>query len=269
MSPRPWLLGVIALVTLVFLLFPFVVVVGASFDSGAAYNIAFPPRGFRLDAYAAIPAKYLHAASISVSVALVVGALATVIGGAAALGLMAGRLTGRAALEAFFRLPVQIPLVVSGAAFLQVYYELASWTGINLLDGLGGLIVAHTFVAIPYSVASIGAVLARFDRGLEEAAESLGAGPWAIFWQVTFPNIRPGIVAGFFYAFIVSFSDVPIAVFIVQSKDTTIPVQLFLDMQFDFTPAMLAASTLVAAGSLTLLIGVQRVCGFDLVQSRR
>jgi putative spermidine/putrescine transport system permease protein len=269
MTARPWLLGGITLLTLIFLLVPFVVVVGASFDSGEAYHIAFPPRGVTLAAYGAIPAKYLHAVSISLAVALAVAALATVIGCAAALGLMSGRLIGRAALEAFFRLPVQIPLVVSGAAFLQFYYELASWSGINLLEGLGGLIIAHTFVAIPYSVASIAAVLARFDRALEEAAESLGAGPWSTFWQVTFPNIRPGIVAGFFYAFIVSFSDVPIAIFIVQSKDTTIPVQLFLDMQFDFTPAMLAASTLVAAGSLALLIGVQRLFGFDLVQSRR
>jgi ABC-type spermidine/putrescine transport system permease subunit II len=67
----------------------------------------------------------------------------------------------------------------------------------------------------------------------------------------------------------VSFSDVPIALFIVPSRDATIPVQLFLDMQFDFTPAMLAASTLVAAGSLALLIGVQRGSGVDLLQSRR
>ncbi len=269
MIARAWLMSGIMLLTLLFLLFPFVVVVGASFDTGGAYHIAFPPRGISLAAYADIPAKYLHAVLVSLGVGTVVAVLATAIGGVAALGLMAGRLVGRTALEAFFRLPVQIPLVVTGAAFLQFYYELAAWTGVNLLEGLGGLIVAHTFVAIPYSVAAIAAVLARFDPALEEAAESLGAGPWSTFWRVTFPNIRPGIVAGFFYAFIVSFSDVPIAVFIVQAKNTTIPVQLFLDMQFDFTPAMLAASTLVAAGSLALILGVQRLFGFDLVQSRR
>lgn len=269
MSGRPWLMGGILVVTLVFLLAPFVVVFGASFDSGAAYHVAFPPRGVTLAAYDAIPAKYLHAATVSLMVGLVAAALATLIGGAAAFGLASGRPAARTALEAFFRLPVQIPLVVSGAAFLQFYYQLASWTGINLLDGLGGLIAAHTFAATPYSVAAISAVLARFDRALEEAAESLGAGPWATFWQVTLPTIRPGVVAGFIYAFIVSFGDVPIALFLVQAKDTTIPVQLFLDMQFDFTPAMVAASTLVALGSLGLLIVVQRAFGFDLVQSRR
>jgi putative spermidine/putrescine transport system permease protein len=269
MSGRPWLMTGLALVTVVFLLFPFVVVVGASFDSGEAFHVAFPPRGVTFAAYGAIPGKYLHAATISLVVALTVAVLATVIGGAAALGLASGRLIGRTALEAFFRLPVQIPLVVSGAAFLQFYYQLASSTGLDLLDGLGGLIVAHTFAAVPYSVAAIGAVLARFDHGLEEAAESLGAGPWATFWQVTVPTVRPGIVAGFFYAFIVSFGDVPIALFVVQAKDTTIPVQLFLDMQFDFTPAMLAASTLVALGSFALLIAVQCVFGFNLAQSRR
>ncbi len=269
MTGRPWLMGGVALLTVGFLVVPFIIVIGASFDTGEAYRIAFPPRGPTLAAYAAIPGRYLHAAAISLSVGIAAAVLATVIGGVAALGLTSGRLVGRTALEAFFRLPLQIPLVVTGAAFLQFYYELAAWTGLNLLEGLVGLVVAHTFIAIPYSVAAIAAVLARFDRALEEAAESLGAGPWATFWQVTFPTVRPGIVAGFFYAFIVSFGDVPVALFIVQAKDATIPVQLFLDTQFDFTPAMLAASTLVASGSLALLIGVQRLFGFDLVQSRR
>jgi putative spermidine/putrescine transport system permease protein len=269
MSPRPWAMAGIALVALVFLLVPFVVVIGASFDSGQAYNIAFPPRAPSLAAYAAMPAKYLHAALISLGVGAAVAVIATMVGGAAALGLTRTRLIGRTALEAFFRLPVQIPLVVTGAAFLQFYYEAAALTGVNLLDGLGGLIIAHSFVAIPYSVASIGAVLARLDPALEEAAESLGAGPWSTLWRVIFPTIRPGVVAGFLYAFIVSFSDVPIAVFLVQAKDTTIPVMLFLDMQFDFTPAMLAVSTLVAVGSLGLMLGVQRLFGFDLVQARR
>ncbi len=266
---RPWLLAGVALVTLVFLLFPFVVVIGASFDTGAGYHIAFPPRAPSLAAYDALPAKYLHAALVSLGVALTVAALSTVIGAAAAFGLASNRVIGRAPLEAFFRLPVQIPLVVSGAAFLQFYYELAAWTDVNLLHGLGGLIVAHTFVSIPYVVASTGAVLVRVDPALEEAAESLGASPWATFWRVVFPAVRPGVAAGFFYAFIVSFSDVPIAVFLVQAQNTTIPVMLFLDMQFDFTPAMLAASSLVALGSLGLMIGVQRLFGFNLVQSRR
>jgi putative spermidine/putrescine transport system permease protein len=259
----------VASLTVAFLLFPFVVVIGASLDSGAAYHIAFPPRGVSLAAYGDIPAKYLQAALVSLAVAIMVAMVATAVGGGAALGLASHRLIGRAALEAFFRLPVQIPLVVTGAAFLQLYYELASWTGLNLLHGLTGLVIAHSFVAIPYSVTAIGAVLARLDPALEEAAESLGAGPWSTFWQVTAPAIRPGIVAGFFYAFIVSFSDVPIAVFLVQAQQTTIPVMLFLDMQFDFTPAMLAASTLVALGSLALLIAVQCVFGFNLAQSRR
>ncbi len=113
-------------VAVLFLVAPFVVVFGASFDTAAEYHVTFPPRGFSLAGYAAIPWRYAIAAGISLVVGVIVTVLATLIGMAAAFGLVRGRLVGREMLHAFFRLPVQIPFVVTGAVFLQFYYQLAS-----------------------------------------------------------------------------------------------------------------------------------------------
>jgi putative spermidine/putrescine transport system permease protein len=256
---------VVALVVLSFLAAPFVVVLGASFDPGTAYQIHFPPRAFSLAAYAEIPAKYVHALGVSALIGVCVAVLATVLGLLAALGIVRGRMAGKEVLQAFFRLPVQIPLVVTGAVFLQFYYQVLALAGVNLLTGIVGIVIAHLFVATTYSTGAISAVLARFNPALEEAAQSLGASNWAMFWQVTFPILRPGLVAGLFYGFIMSFGDVPIAIFLVNGDAMTLPVQIFQDMQFDFQPSMLAISTIVVVLSLVLIVGTQKLAGLDLV----
>jgi putative spermidine/putrescine transport system permease protein len=259
----------VLVVVMLFLLLPFVVVLGSSLDIPAEYHIDFPPRGITLQNYAAIPVSYWHAGAVSLLVGLVVAALASALGLCAALGLVRSRVPGREVLHAFFRLPVQIPYVVTGAVFLQFYFQLAAWSGLDVLTGPVGLIIAHVFVAVPYSIGAISALLLRFDMSLEEAAESLGATGWTTFWHVTFPAIRPGVMAGLFYAFIVSFGDVPVALFLVTGKWTTLPVQIFQDMQFDFKPSMLAVSSLVAVLSLVTILATQKLAGFEMVEPRR
>lgn len=113
----------IAGVTLVFLLAPFVVVVGASFDSGDRFAVRFPPHSLSLDNYRAIPWKYLDALQTSLILGVIVAVLATVLGLLASIGLVRSRVMGKDILQSFFRLPVQIPLIVSGAVFLQFYYQ--------------------------------------------------------------------------------------------------------------------------------------------------
>lgn len=256
---------VVAVVAILFLIAPFIVVIGASFDRGGGYQVHFPPRDFSLDPYEKISVKYIQALGVSTLVGCIAAILATVLGLMAALGIVRGRLIGKEWLQAFFRLPVQIPAVVTGAVFLQFYYQVAGLLDLNLMNGIVGLVIAHLFVSLTYSVGAIAAVLSRMDRSIEEAAQSLGANNWATFSQVTFPMLRPGLVAGMFYAFIMSFGDVPIAIFLVNANTMTLPVQIFQDMQFDFQPSMLAISTIVALLSLTLILGIQRIGGLDLV----
>ena len=258
---------VVAIAAILFLAAPFVLVIGASFDPGGGYQVHFPPRTFSLAPYEQIPAKYLQALAVSATVGGIVAIAATVLGLAAALGIVRSRLVGKEWLQAFFRLPVQIPAVVTGAVFLQFYYQVAALLELNLMNGLAGLVIAHLFVSLTYSVGAISSVLVRIDASIEEAAQSLGASNWSTFFQVTFPMLRPGLVAGMFYAFIMSFGDVPIAIFLVNANTMTLPVQIFQDMQFDFQPSMLAISTIVALLSLTLILGIQKIGGLDLVMS--
>jgi putative spermidine/putrescine transport system permease protein len=256
---------IIAALVLLFLLSPFVVVLGASFDTAGSYHVSFPPRGLTWQWYAAIPQTYIKAAGISLIVGIAVAVIAGLIGTTAALGLVRSSVPGKELLQSFFRLPVQIPLVVTGAVFLQFYWQVSAVLGWNPLNSLAGLVIAHLFVALPYVVGSVSAILVRINPRFEEAARSLGATEWSTFWRVTFPLMRPGVAAGMFYAFIVSFGDVPIAIFLVQSERTTLPVLIFQDMQFDFRPSMLAASIIVVIASLALILAVQRFAGLDVI----
>jgi putative spermidine/putrescine transport system permease protein len=155
---------------------------------------------------------------------------------------------------------------VTAVAFLQFYNELATRTGLDVLGTFPGLVAAHLFLTIPYGVSSVAVMLARLGPQWEEAAQSLGATPWSCFRRVTLPAIRPGLFAAFFYAFIVSFGDVPVALFVgTGSSFVTMPVEIFQTLQFDFDPAVLALSTVVVALSALMIVAVQRLIGLDLV----
>jgi putative spermidine/putrescine transport system permease protein len=252
-----------------FLLMPFVIVIGASFDSSNQFAIQFPPHNLSLARYTEIDPKYLISFFNSAFVAAVVSIFSAAIGLAASLGVTRGRLIGREIVKSFFRLPVQIPLIVTGAVFLQFYSWLGAATGLYPARSLAGIIIAHLLVAIPYAIGATTAVLERIDPAVEEAAQSLGASGWSVFRSVTFPMIRPGVAVGIFYAFAVSFGDVPIAIFLVRPETMTLPVEVFNDMQVDFQPSILALSTLVICMSLAMMILIQKVVGLDFVLSPR
>jgi putative spermidine/putrescine transport system permease protein len=112
-------------------------------------------------------------------------------------------------------------------------------------------------------------VLLRFNARLEEAAESLGAGPWRTLRRVTLPVIAPGIFTGALYAFIVSFVDVPVAVFLASADAMTYPVELFFAMEQDFEPTSLASASLAAVFAVVLVAIAQRWVGLEnLLRSR-
>jgi ABC-type spermidine/putrescine transport system permease subunit II len=114
-------------------------------------------------------------------------------------------------------------------------------------------------------VGTVGAVLHRFNPRLEEAALSLGATRWSAFRRVTLPIILPGVYAGVLYAFIVSFGDIPVSLFLASPRYTTFPVEIFHSIEFDFSPAVLAISTLIVLISLAILWVVQRIVGLDVL----
>lgn len=263
------IMRLVGLLTIGFMLLPFIVVLGASFDSGDFFHVVFPPRDASLKWYWEIPPDYFHAARNSVLVAVAAALISTVIGGFAAFGIIRGNLVAKDAFLSFFRLPVQVPLVVTGAVFLQFYYQMSATLGLNLIGSLWGVIIAHVFVSIPYAVGSISSVLARFDTSLEEAAHSLGAGHLSTFWNVTLPSIRAGVIGGMLYSFIVSFGDVPVAFFLTKDRSHTLPVRLFIDMQVDFRPSMLAISTIIVLVSISVIVLMQRAGVLNIAPSSK
>ena len=249
------------MVVLIFLFSPLIIIIGASLDGSDHAFVHFPPRQLSLAWYLDIPARYLDALKFSILLGACSTVIACLLGIPAALGLVRGRLPGRELIASVFRSPLQIPVVVTGLAFLQAYYLILNAFGVTLIDTFAGILIGHVFITTPYVVGSVTAVLQNFDSRLEEAAYSLGASGPSTFFRVTLPVIMPGVYTGSIYAFINSFGDVPVSLFLGGSGYTTFPVEMFTAMQFDFNPRILAVSGLTILFSLMLTLLIQRFGG--------
>jgi putative spermidine/putrescine transport system permease protein len=254
-----WIAGVY-----VFLLAPLIVVAGASLNGGKflAY-VNFPPDRISLDWYWQIPPSQLRSLGNSFGLAFATMVLSLTLGVPAALGLVRASFPGKALVGALMRAPLQIPFAVIGVAFLQFFYAFGDLTGLYLQASLPGLLIAHVFAATPYTITTVGAVLQRFHPKYEEAALSLGASYWSTLRRVTLPMIMPGIYTGGLYAFMLSFTDVPIVLFLAGPDFTTFPVEVFHTFQFDFNPTILASATLVLLLSLIIMLIAQKMVGLD------
>jgi putative spermidine/putrescine transport system permease protein len=249
-----------------FLLAPMAVVIGSSFDGTTAYSgVVFPPQELTWKWYQKIPSSHYQSLGLSLGLALSVALGACLLGIPAALAIVRGKLPGKSFFLAFFRAPMQIPAVVTGVAFLRLYYVAGDATGLYLNATFVGLYLGHLFVATPYVIGTVVSVLQRFNMRLEEAALSMGASRWSTFRRITLPTIMPGVHAGALYAFMVSFSDVPIAMFLTAPGFVTYPVELFFGIETDFNPSVLASASLVIVFSLVALLLVQKVIGLDSV----
>ncbi len=263
------LVGLVCAAGYAFLMAPLVVILVASFAGRQSHYVVFPPTSFSLEWYLRVPAEYFRPAVTSVGVALAAGSISTALGVLAAFALVRGRLPGRNFLKAYFNAPLQVPFVVTGIVFLQFYYLLYGLTGARLLGTVWGLVAVHVLITLPYMIGTVSAVLERFEVSLEEAALTLGATRWSTLRRVTLPLIKPGIVAGALYAFVVSFGDIPASMFVVSTATTTLPVQLFYALEFDYTPALLALCSLVVVVSMTAIFAVQWLLGVDFVPRGR
>jgi putative spermidine/putrescine transport system permease protein len=240
---------------LLFLLAPLAVV--AVFSLNPTPFIQFPPVGVTLRWYGKFFASpsFMNGLVLSLEIAAAVVVLASLIGGMAALALARGQFRGARFLTALFLAPLMLPAILTGLALFQVLMAL----------GLGrpawALVVGHTVVAIPYVIRTTLAVLADFDRRIEEAAAVLGASPARVFFEVTLPIIRPGIIAGGIFAFIVSFDQFPISLFLVAPNEETLPIVMFNYMKFDLDGAIAAASMVSIVLALAVVLVIDRLVG--------
>jgi ABC-type spermidine/putrescine transport system permease subunit II len=251
-SPR-LLLPVVVLVY-IGLLAPLVVVVAVSFGPSAAFE--FPPSGFTLHRFEAILARREFVTSffrISLVVGLLAALFATLLGTAAAVALVRFRFFGREALETFFLLPLLVPQILLGAALYLLYARLA------IQASIWTLLCGHLVICTPYVIRSVTAGLAGMDPRLEEAAMSLGATRVQAFFKVTLPLLRSSLLSGAIFAFIISFSDINLALFLSGPESTSLPVHLFSQIQWQGDPTIAAASSLQIVIIGTLILVVQRI----------
>lgn len=246
--------GLITLLYL-FLLAPIIIVVVISFDTQSF--LSFPPQGFTLDWYARLAdnASFVRGFQVSLVVASCTCLLATVVGVPAALALSRRRFRGRGALTSLFVAPLMVPTVVLGLALLLVLSPLA------LTGSYPGLVLAHLAITIPYVVRTTSMSLLTTDAACEEAAKILGANSLNVFRRVTFPLIRPGVLAGAVIAFLISFDEAVISLFVVGPSATTLPVEIFRYVQFRTDPQVAALSSVLIAISLVLVVVVERAIG--------
>jgi len=254
-----------ALTAFIVLLLPLLIVIGGSFDgSGSAY-LRFPPAELTLKWYRGLPATYIQAFGRSLIISTSAAVIAAAVGTITALSLARSSWRRGHFLEILFRLPLQIPFVVIGVAFMQFYYALLDNFDVHLLSTYTGLITAHVFFCLPYTVATVGAVITHSLSNIENAARIAGASEIRVLRRVTLPALMPGLFSGLFYAFIISFGDIPVSIFLAETRMQPLPVVIFQTLQFDFDPAVLSASTLVILFSVALIVVVRQVFGIDLV----
>lgn len=235
-----------------FVILPIVIIVGIAFDDTAQYK--FPPAHISLRwfySFFADPAYLGSFLKISFPIALLAAFAATIMGTLAALGLTKSGPILRRAAELFFLAPLLIPEILLAVAWYICSLKL------GLKPSIAMIVAGHVIVATPYVIRNILAGLAGADPRLEEAAASLGASPVQAFWRVTFPLLRSSIIAGAIFAFIISFSDINIALFLAGPDVTPFPVHIFAQIHYADDPTVAAASTLQIAMIGLLLICVQ------------
>ena len=244
---RTALIALVALVCL-FLILPIVFIAALSF--GSSQWLIFPPPSWTFKWYQDLFAdpRWLYSALTSLKIAAIVTVLSVVIGFLAAFGLNRGRFAGREFLRALFLTPMILPVVVLAVALYALFLKL----------GLAGttlaFIIAHLLIALPFSIISIGNALDGFDRSVEDAAILCGASPWEARLRVTVPAISHGIFAAAVFSFLASWDEVVLAIFMASPTLQTLPVKIWTTLRQDLTPVIAAASTLLIAFTILLMI---------------
>lgn len=232
------------------LIAPTLVIVPMSFSSGR--ELRFPPPGFSTRWYENFfqDETWTYAAITSGTVAFWTVAIATVLGTLTALGLVRGRYPGRAAVNGVILGPVLVPIVLVAVG---MFFVMSKW---RLAGTLPGLVIAHVVLALPLVVVTVGTSLRAVDRTLELAAQNLGAGPIRTFWRVTFPLIRPGIVAGALFAFITSWDEVVVAIFMTNTLFRTLPVVMWSQVRSQVDPTIAASATMLTLLTAAILLAI-------------
>jgi putative spermidine/putrescine transport system permease protein len=241
-------LAVFSCSVLAFLVLPSLIVVAISFSADP--SMRFPPRAFTLAWYRDFLSspEWLTALGMSLRVAALASAIATIAGTLASFGLR--RLPGRpgAVLRGLLLAPAIVPVVLIAAATFMLF---ARW---QVESRFLGIVVAHAALALPFVIVTMSAALESYDFTLDRAARSLGASAFRSFVSITLPQIKVPLAASTLFAFLTSFDEAVIALFITGGSSATLAQRMFESLRDDLDPIIAAVSTLMIAVTTSIIV---------------
>ncbi len=255
-DPGKFLLNAFVIAVYVFLMAPIVLIVILSLNSGEF--LLFPIDGVSFRWFVALwnSRQFTDAIATSLQVAAISTVVSGVLGTLAAIYCIRFADRMRGALRLFMMAPLLIPEILTAIALLFFMYQIGIGTRYSI-----GLQIGHIVVTFPYVFLSVSSALFNFDRSLEEASRSLGASPFMTFRRVTLPLIKPGVITGCLFAFIISFDIFNISLLLKGIGTTTLPVQLFDYLRWDFDPTAAAVSSLSIFMTLVAILILDRFVG--------
>lgn len=258
MRKNKWL-TMLAIVVFLFLFLPLIIIVVTSFGTEAI--ITFPIKGFTIDWY--IMALTSKAFMSSLQLSLIIGVVATlialIVGIPSAYVLSRDRFKGKKFLNTFFLSPTLIPGIVVGYSIFQMIV-------VNLrLPIIPGLIIGHFLISVPYVIRVVGSSMEQVDVSIEEAAWTLGCTKKRAFVTVLLPNIVSGIFAAFMLAFVNSFNNVPVSMFLSGPGVTMLPTTLLSYMEFNYDPSVSALSVILMFVTIGVMIVIEKTTGLASV----
>ncbi|EKE45402.1 binding-protein-dependent transport systems inner membrane component [Oceaniovalibus guishaninsula JLT2003] len=241
-----------------FLIAPIVTIIPLSFNAENFFTftpgmLAFDPDAYSLKHYRDFFTNpdWQQALANSVRIAPVATLLSVTLGTLAAVGLSQSHVPFRRLIMAILISPMIVPLIIS-AAGMYFFYSRIGLQGTYL-----GVVLAHAALGIPFVIITVTATLVGFDRSLTRASANLGAGPVRTFFRVQMPLILPGVISGGLFAFITSFDEVVVVLFVGSAAQKTLPWQMFIGLREQISPTILAVATILVVISIALLTVVE------------
>jgi putative spermidine/putrescine transport system permease protein len=257
---RIWFYGfrVICGLIFFFLMAPILVIIPLSFNAENFFTftpgmLAFDPDAYSLRHYQDFfnNPGWQQALRNSLMIAPVATLISVGLGTLAAIGLSQSHVPFKGTIMAILISPMIVPLIISAAGMYFFYSR------VGLQGTYWGVVLAHAALGIPFVIITVTATLVGFDRSLTRAAASLGANPVTTFFKVQMPLILPGVISGGLFAFITSFDEVVVVIFVGSAGQQTLPWQMFIGLREQISPTILAVATILVAVSICLLTAVE------------
>lgn len=213
----------------------------------------FPPSGYTLSWYqnAWENQSFINGFIFSLQIALISALIGVSLGVMAALGIVRFKFSGAQYINTLLLSPLLMPGIVTGIAIYLFYLRTENFLDQDIVGTIGGLVLAHICLTIPWTVRLVSASMHGLDGSIEEAARNLGANSRVAFFRVTLPMLRPAIVAAALFSFIVSFENLEVSLSLVGPGNTTLPIAIMQYLEFNLDPTIAAVSTVQI-----LLLGV-------------